>query len=506
MENRIRILATTDLHGYIYSHRYSDGVSVNQGTARLKTAIDRFRDKNTILVDNGDTLQGSSLQFWHFMNQADEVAPITISMNALEYDYINVGNHDFDFGEDALMKHLDSLDCPCLTSNVIYRGNPLGPSYAIREIAGKKLAFFGVTTHYITHWQKKKNIRHFHFKDAFQTASKTVEMIRRLEKPDYIICLYHGGFERNPETGIPNEELTGENQAYQMMKEIPGLDILITGHSHTDLCGSKFNTVYTQSKSNGESFSCIDIYTDTNVIEPRILTVDTPEDETMMELTEVAEKECQDWLDTPIAHTEMNLKVDDPMQGRLYKSQAITLMNKVIQEATGADIVATPLFNNASGFRKEITMRDLVSTYVYQNTLVVKQINGRILREYLEKDAEYWSIDQDQIIVSPKYLYPKPKHYNYDMADGIEYTITVSNDIGHRITSLTRNGEPITDDMEFTLCISNYRASGGGEFHMIRNTPTVMELQTSIVELLAIWMMNHQTISFEPIHNITVRR
>ncbi len=504
MKNRIRILATTDLHGYIYPYRYSDGVSVNHGTARLKTAIDRFRDENTILVDNGDVLQGSSLQFWHYMNEAEEVAPISVSMNAMEYDYINLGNHDFDFGEQALMKHLEFMNCPCLTSNVMYRGKPIGPSYAIREVAGKKLALFGIMTHYVPHWQKKKTIRHFHFRDAFQSAAKTVEMIRRLEKPDYIIGLYHGGFERNPETGMLNEELTGENQAYQMLKEIPGLDILITGHSHTNLCGSKFDTVYTQCASNGQALACIDIYTDTDVIEPRILTIDTAPDETMMDLTEIAEKECQEWLDTPIARTEMNLKVDDPMQARLYKTQAITLINKVVQEATGADIVATPLFNTAVGFRKEITMRDLVSTYVYHNTLVVKAINGRILREYLEKCAEYWSIDHDQIIVSPKYLFPKIKHYNYDMCDGIEYTIKVSNDIGHRITALTRNGEPVTDDMTFTICVSNYRATGGGEFHMIRTAPTVSENQTSIVELLAVWMINHKTISFEPVHNIQV--
>ena len=63
MKNRIRILATTDLHGYIYPYRYADGLSMYHGTARLKTAIDAFRDDNTLLVDNGDTIQGSSLQF-----------------------------------------------------------------------------------------------------------------------------------------------------------------------------------------------------------------------------------------------------------------------------------------------------------------------------------------------------------------------------------------------------------------------------------------------------------
>ena len=506
MKNRIRILATTDLHGYIYPYRYADGLSMYHGTARLKTAIDAFRDDNTLLVDNGDTIQGSSLQFYHYTNDPDGISPMTISMNAMGYDYVNIGNHDFDFGEDALNTHLDSLSCPCITANVIYRGEPYCASYAIREISGKKIALFGLVTHYVKKWQKKKNIRHFQFRDAFMVASKTVDTIRRLEKPDYIVCLYHGGFERDIQTGIPVEELTGENQGYMMLKEIPGLDILITGHTHVEQCGKAFNTVYAQPGKNGQAIACVDIYTDTGVIEPRILKIDTEPDETIMDLTETAEKECQEWLDTPLGHTDMNLKIEDQVEARLHKSQVVTFFNRIMLEASGADIAATPLFTDAAGFRKVITMRDLVNTYVFDNSLVVKKINGRKLRKYLEKTAEYWSIDQNRIIVSPKYLIPKAKPYYYDMADGIEYTITVSNDIGSRITSLTFNGEPVTDDMEFTICISNYRASGGGDYFTLRDAPTVSEIQTGMVELIALWLLDHKTIDFEPVNNITVRK
>ena len=202
----------------------------------------------------------------------------------------------------------------------------------------------------------------------------------------------------------------------------------------------------------------------------------------------------------------MNLKIEDQVEARLHKSQVVTFFNRIMLEASGADIAATPLFTDAAGFRKVITMRDLVNTYVFDNSLVVKKINGRKLRKYLEKTAEYWSIDQNRIIVSPKYLIPKAKPYYYDMADGIEYTITVSNDIGSRITSLTFNGEPVTDDMEFTICISNYRASGGGDYFTLRDAPTVAEIQTGMVELIALWLLDHKTIDFEPVNNITVRK
>ena len=149
-------------------------------------------------------------------------------------------------------------------------------------------------------------------------------------------------------------------------------------------------------------------------------------------------------------------------------------------------------------------MRDLVSTYVFPNTSVIKTITGKILKEYLEKCAEYFDVQNNQIIVSKSFLEPKPMKYNYDMVDGVEYTIKASNPIGQRIISLTRNGVPVKDDDKFTLCVNNYRASGGGNFNMIKNAPTVKEISTSMVEQLANYITYHKVIDFEPVNNIKV--
>ena len=507
MKNRIRILATSDIHGYIYPYHYSDHSPADRGTAKLKTALDTFRDEQTILVDNGDSIQGSSLQFFHYTVYPKEPSPITRSFNAIGYDYANLGNHDFDFGEEALLAHIDTLNCPLITNNVILRGNPLCANYVIREIGGKKIALFGVVTHFVKNWQNKKNLKHFSFRDAFTSAEKTVELIKRLERPDYIIGLYHGGFERNINTGLANDdELNGENQAYRMVKEINGLDVLICGHTHTTLAGTAYGTAYAQPGKNGQSFACIDIYTDTGVIEPRVIPVDTEADEELMKLTEHEEHECQDWLDTPLGRCAMDLSIQDQTEARLHKSQVVTFINRIMLEASGADLSSTPLFNNAAGFRPEVTMRDLVNTYRFANTLVVKKISGKTLREYLEKTARFWSIDQERIVINPQYLLPKEKLYYYDMLDGADYTITVSNDPGSRITSLTYHGEKVTDDMEFLICINSFRASGGANYRMLRDAPTIREIQTGMVELIALWVMEHQTIDFEPVNNITVRK
>ena len=90
------------------------------------------------------------------------------------------------------------------------------------------------------------------------------------------------------------------------------------------------------------------------------------------------------------------------------------------------------------------------------------------------------------------------------MVDGVEYTIKVSNPVGERIVSLTRNGVPVRDDDIFTFCINNYRAAGGGGFNMIKDIPDIYQGQTSMVEILASYIMEHQNVSFEEQNNIQV--
>ena len=506
MPNRIRILATSDLHGTIYPYRYSDHQEEQKGLSKLATLIKSLRDENTLLVDNGDTLEGTPLSFFHYHEEPDEIAPITKVMNELHYDYVNVGNHDFNYGEKQLFKHLDTLEAPCLTSNVLYKDNTLGASYAIREIAGKKIALFGITTTCTKDQEKKENIENFTFLDAFDTARKTLSHIKRMEKPDYTICLYHGGFERDLLEGYPTEVLTGENQGYQLLQQLPGIDILISGHQHRSVSGELFSSTYTQTAANGAELACIDIYPDTGIIEPVLLKADCESDETIEELIQDTEDKCQVWLDVPLGRTEIDLHIEDEFDARLHKSQVITFLNRVQQAYTGAMLSSNALFANATGFKKTITIRDLVSTYVFPNTLVVKEINGKLLREYLEKCAEYWSIRNGIICVSPNFLHPIPQHFNYDMVDGIDYTISVENPIGHRITSLTYLGNEVQDEDLFTICVNNYRASGGGNFDMMTQCPTVKEYPIGMVELLADYIMKEKVISFEPVHNITVKK
>lgn len=503
---RIRLIATSDVHGTIYAHDYAVGKETNQGFAKISTLVRYLKDENTLLLDNGDVLEGSALATYHYNKRSEDISPVTDVMREMKYNYVNVGNHDFNYGEHALMMHLQNVGAPCLTSNWFYHKKPYGPTYAVEEIAGLKIAIFGIVTHYIPHWERKANIRDSRFVDAFKAAKKAIDKIKRFENPDIIVCMYHGGFERDLQTGYLTEADTGENIGYKILKELGDIDILITGHQHRSLCGKLGNTVYTQTAANGEEVAVIDIYVDNKAIDARILKAETPEDKRILKYAEKEEAECQEWLDTTLGIMKNDLVIEDEFDARLHKSQVITFLNQVQREATGADLSSCALFTGATGFRHEIKVRDLVGTYVYPNTLVVKKITGKILREYLERCAEFWTVRAENIAVTTRFEVPKPQYYNYDMVDGVDYTIKVSNPIGKRIVSLTYNGEEVTDDMEFMLALNNYRAGGGGDFEMIKAAPTVGQTTSSMVELLIKYISKHEVIEFEPVNNITVIR
>ncbi len=505
MTNRIRILSTSDLHGAIYPHSYVDGSPINHGLARIKTMIDELRDDNTILIDNGDTIEGSPLTFYHYLKHADKVCPISEIMGILDYDYINIGNHDFNYGIDTLNTHLEATNATCITNNVYDKNNEsLGTTYLIHEVAGKKLAIFGLTTHFVPKWEKPENIEGLTFVDAFEAAKETLELIKKNETPDYIICVYHGGFEKDPAIGKAGETYTGENQAYKMLEELDGIDIMIAGHQHRAYCGTLFDTAYTEPAFDGQYLSCIDIDLDTNTITPRLLEVTACANEEIMEVAKEEENECQTWLDQSLGSTNVNLKIIDEFDARLNKAQLLTFLNRVQIDISGADISASALFLRATGFNKDITMRNIVSTYPFPNTLVVKRINGKILKEYLEKDMEFWDVKDGKIIINPLYDFPNPQHHNYDMLDGIEYEAKISNPLGSRIISLTRNGKTINDEDEFNIVLNNYRASGGGNFFMIKDAPTVREISNTMVDILANYIIKNKIIDFDEIHNIKI--
>ena len=131
-------------------------------------------------------------------------------------------------------------------------------------------------------------------------------------------------------------------------------------------------------------------------------------------------------------------------------------------------------------------------------------MDGKTLRLYLEQCADYFTIKDGKISVNPMFDEPKPQHFNYDMLDGIDYTLKISNPVGQRVTSLTFNGKEVEDNQVFTVAMNNYRASGGGNFHMIPPCKTLLEIQRDMTDILAEYILDKKIVTMTHHDNIKV--
>jgi len=499
-----RLIVTSDIHGCITPYNYSDNKEQAIGMAKLGPVIDEYRTLDTLLLDNGDVLQGSPLLYHHYLYLKDKVNPMALVFNYLKYDYLNTGNHDFNFGYDVLKDFYHDNHACWLTGNINEHKQPLNSPYRIHVFDnGVRIALIGCVTQHIPNWELPKNIENITFTNCLKFIENTVELIKTHEKVDYIICLYHGGIERDLISKQPTELLSGENQGYEICQKIKGLDVLITGHQHQSVVARINGILVTQTANDAKEIAVIDLAKDN--ISAKLVAVGKEIDHDLLKLITDEERQTQKWLDIPLGKLiDGNLLINDMFEARLHKHPLVSFLNQVQMEIAGVDISLVGLANKVVGFRDSISMRDIISSYVYPNTLITLEISGKLLKLALEHSAEYFTIIDNEIGISQSYIRPKPKHYNYDMFDGIEYTIKVSNPIGKRIIALTYHGQAIDDDKLYRVAMNNYRAVGGGDYDMYKSCRVIKDTQKHIVDCIADYIIKHKVIVVDHHENIKV--
>nr|WP_252969008.1 metallophosphoesterase [Erysipelothrix rhusiopathiae] len=165
---KLKIVVTTDVHGNIFPTNYTSRENLEDyGLARISTAVKQFRNEgNVLLLDNGDAFQGTPLLTYAHQHAQTVTNPMAQCFNAMNYDFINLGNHDFNYGPKILNKYINENNAPLLTSNIEIEGNVPG-STQILTYEGKKIALIGVLTQYIPHWERPAHIKNMRFKKCF---------------------------------------------------------------------------------------------------------------------------------------------------------------------------------------------------------------------------------------------------------------------------------------------------------------------------------------------------
>ncbi|MED4463577.1 bifunctional metallophosphatase/5'-nucleotidase [Metabacillus fastidiosus] len=512
---KLSILQTSDIHGHILPKNYRSQEELHLGLGKLSSIIKKEREMNehVLLIDNGDLIQGTPLTY-HFSKKSNEkINPMIKVLNELKYDAAVIGNHEFNYGRHVLNEAVLQSTFPWLSANIISceSNEPLlGKPYMVKSFEGVKIAVLGVTTHYIPNWEDPLNIKGLRFEDALETTKQWVDFIKEKEKPDVMIVSYHGGFERDIETGEPTEQLTGENQAYEICYKVPGIDVLLTGHQHRKISGQLNGVTIVQPSFNGQVIAKIDIILNKengikiSTKSASLLTMENVKtDQSIVELIRQYEEETIEWLNMPIGEVDGNMEIEDVFELRLKEHPLIEFINKVQMDIAGVSISNTALFHNESpGLPKYITMRDIVANYIYPNTLKVICVTGLDIKLALERSATYFDLDEHgAIVVNPRFSIPKPQHYNYDMWEGIEYILDISKPFGERVTKLMYNGKSLGLQLEYDVVMNNYRAGGGGDYDMYKGKQVVKEIQIDMTELLANYINEHKTIKAEVNHN-----
>ncbi len=462
--NRIRILATSNINGQIDSQNECSNTTEYMGLARLKPLVDSLRDEDTLLIDNGDSLYGSPLGLFHMTVHPEDINPVSLAMKDMQYDYINIGSHDFAFGRKALQRHLDTVGADCTANNILYRDEPYGATYAIREIGGYKIAIFSIVSVQSQLHIRKDMRRGFRFSDPIASAKRTIELLRTIEKPDYIICMYSSGLEKNPSSNMPIQCSTDENQGLRILNEVRGIDVLIAA-SEDGSCSTKYHdTLVIQVASSGKELACVDIHTDSRTIEPHILKADCEPDAEVFESWDSEYCEYQKWLDSPVGMTDSDL-----LNQNTYSAMPAlaAVMNSFQQSLTQTDISSVSIPADAPGMHSEITMRDLACLYLMNDCVCIVELTGQLLRQYIEKTAEFLTVHDERITAVPSALNCNVR--SFDWISGIQYTINVANDIGHRVSSLKKDGQDIQDSDTFTLSIPYARLSGSDGYRILRD-------------------------------------
>lgn len=224
----IDIFATSDIHG---EEGYYNSLSL-------------IREKYpfSIIVDNGDYFIGS-IRSTYFNNEFifNDKKNLLIEYANDNFDVMNLGNHDVDYGIDILKKYTRNLKMPYLCANLLdENNNAVFKPYITIENQGVKIGFLGIVTSNLSQLTNFYNLRNFKVLTAFEALDLYLNEAK--EKSDLVIVLYHSGFEKDPITGNVTQYDTKEDEGYKIMENYPNVDGLILGHQHRDSCGNFKNT------------------------------------------------------------------------------------------------------------------------------------------------------------------------------------------------------------------------------------------------------------------------
>jgi len=511
----LTVLSTTDLHGNLLPIDYYTDAPDARGLAKVATLVRQARKENpagTLLLDSGDVIQGSPLEYVHNTINNAPPDPMMRAMSALGFDAMAVGNHEYNYGLKVLEKARSEAVFPWLSANTYKAGTNenFHRPYLLKEVNGVRVGVLGLTTAGIPSWENPENYAGLEFRDPVVEAKKWVSVLRAQERADVVIVAMHMGMEADLRTGIPTPgQVPHENAALEIARQVPGVDLILMGHTHREVPGVVTNGVLlAQANLWGRHLARADLYLEQDesgrwhVVARQSRTIPvTPQTETDAEIASLAasyDRETRDWLTRVIGESGAELTAAD---ARVRDTAILDLVQRVQLEAGRADVSMVASFNPQARMpRGPVSVRDIAGLYVYDNTLVVLDVTGGQLRDALEHSARFFK-DFVPGRTPAELVDERIPDYNFDVAEGVTYDLDISRPQGQRIVNLRFHGQPVTPAQRFRLATNNYRVNGGGGYVMYRGATEVYRSSQEIREMIIEWVERHHQIPSEPTNN-----
>ena len=483
------VISTTDVHGRVRGwDYYADSAEAGRGLSRAATIVDSVRAANpgrTLLVDAGDLIQGNP--FAYVAMKQDSVNPIIAALNAMRYDAMGIGNHEFNDGLPYLERAVAQATFPMLSANTYtLDGKHKFRPWTIVDRQGAKIGLIGATPPGVMVWDAE-NVR------GRVRVGDIVEGVRnaaaeaRAAGAEIIVVIAHAGLDEPSSYDTTATGLSGENVSARIAREIPGIDLVVYGHSHKEQKGLHIgSTLLVQPRNWATSVGVATLslarengrWRVTSSKGETIQTRGHAEHEAVLAASARTHAATVAYTNTVIGTTPVAWRGDS---ARLKDTPLIDFIAEVQRRVTGADLASTAAFTlDARLDSGSITVAEIAQLYPYDNTLRAIRITGRQLREYIDYSSRYYTgVENGNPAIDRGW-----PGYNFDMLAGAEYTIDLTRPLGSRVTALAVKGRTVADADSFTLALNNYRQTGGGGFTMIKDAPVIYDKQEEIRQLL----------------------
>ncbi len=499
---RITLLHTSDIHGRVLPHDDARDQPAAGSLARLATLVDRIRSEVThpvLLLDSGDTIQGTPLEQFALVRFAEQ-SPTIAAMNRIGYSAMALGNHEFNFGLDVLRRVREQAAFPLLSANTQYAasGEPAFDPFLVIEAGDIRIGVLGLTTSNIAGWESPENYQGLVFQATEEAARRWVPVLREQQRCDLVVVLAHTGFERDLASGAANST-NKENSAWRL-STVPGVDVLLTGHTHRDIEPRQLHgAIVSQPSSGARRLTRIDLDFEPaakgwSLVSWQGKNLDPGEQKPDPELIDsFADLHARvvKALDSPIGHTTSAVSVRGC---RLADCAACDLLHDVQLEASGADLSLASLLSDSTPdlAAGAVTWRWIFGLYVFSNTLQAITVSGAQVRDILEHAASYYTGLECTAATGCTLLTdPEVLRFNVDSMAGLSYHIDPTRPLGERIRDLSFAGLPWDPERVFTLVCNSYRGAGGGGFPHIGEAPVVWRSSEEMTDLVADYLTLH---------------